>query len=102
MAKTPQLGKAKIIQAQTIWSLFGHVIDPTDTHSISPTDPVDKYIHGGAPAVRAFANVLNKSPQFKGFGLALVPGDLANVQDIGDIVAAIIAWLQSHGWKVVI
>ena len=95
MAKTP-----KVIRAQTIMSLFRSVLDPNGTRHIDFDAPITKYVMGGAGAVRSFANRLNKSPQFKGYGLSLVPGDMADVATVEDVGAVIIAWFQQNNWRV--
>lgn len=92
----------KSIRAQTIWTRLRNILDPSGSRIIRPTDPVGKHIRGGPGAVRAFANVLNTSPPFKRDGLALVPGDMAGVQTIGDIGAKIVGWYQSNGWDITI
>src|SRR4051812_8072476 len=97
-ANTPH--SAKVISAATIWARLVRVLDPTGTKVITPKDPVEDHIKGGPQAVRAFANVLNNSPQFSADGLSLVPGDMANVATIGDIEVAIIKNYESRGWTV--
>jgi hypothetical protein len=61
-----------------------------------------KPVRGGKPAVRAFANVLNKSPQFKGFKLSLVPGDMQAVGTVADIGAVLIDWFKANGYRVIV
>lgn len=91
---------AKVISAAAIWARLVRMLDPAGSKIITPADPVEDHIKGGPQAVRAFANVLNKSPEFSADGLSLVPGDMANVAVIGDIAAAIIKNYESRGWKV--
>ena len=79
-----------------------HVIDPTDNRTILWDAPIGKYIRGGKPAVRAFANVLNKSPQFRGYKLSLTPGDLNDVKSVADVGAVIIDWFTSNGYRVIV
>ena len=92
----------KVIRAQTIWSRLRTLLDPSGRRQIDPDDKYGKHIRGGADALAAFANVLNKHPPFESDGLALVPGDLRDVVTIGDIGAAIVTWYRDNGWKVTI
>lgn len=93
---------SRVIRAQTVWSRLRTVLDPTGARLIRPGDAVGLHIRGGRPAVRAFANVLNESRQFKPDRLALTPAAFASVATIGDIGAKIILWYQTNGWEVTI
>jgi hypothetical protein len=44
---------------------------------------------------------LNKSPQFRGYQLALDEADIDSVESVEDMVSAIIESFQHHGWTVV-
>lgn len=90
----------RVISAQTIMSTLRHVIDPTDSRTIIWSAPVGKYIRGGPAAVRAFFGPLNRA--FRGFNLALKPGNLANVETISDVGAVIIEWFQRNGYRVIL
>jgi hypothetical protein len=91
-----------VITAQWIMTSLRHVLDPTDNRTIVWDGPVGRYIRGGKPAVRAFANVLNKSPQFRGFKLSLVPGDMQDVGTVADIGAVLIDWFKANGYRVIV
>jgi hypothetical protein len=93
---------AKTIRAGTIASLLRNVIDPDGEQQIEWEAPAADYIMGGGGEMAAFVNVLNGSQQFSGYGLSLEPHDLADVDLMREIVAAIIKWFQDNGWKVVI
>ncbi len=86
---------ARTIRAETIWARLRAILGP-----VSPGDGTEAHI-GNAQAVHAFANVLNGHPPFLADGLALTPGNLHGCTTIGCIAAAIIAWYQRNGWRVV-
>lgn len=87
----------KTIAASKIYALFIAVLGRPIR---LPSDPVGDYIQGGPGAVPAFANKLNTSPQFRPYGLDLVPGDVANVQTIGQLGGAVVRNFQENGWTV--
>jgi hypothetical protein len=91
-----------VVAAQWIMTSLRHVIDPTDSRTILWDAPISKYVRGGTPAVRAFANVLNRSPQFSGYQLGLTPGDLNGVKSVADVGAAIIDWFKGNGYRVIV
>jgi hypothetical protein len=93
---------AKTIRAGTIASLLRNVLDPYGERQIEWEAPASDYIIGAGGEMTAFVNVLNGSQQFSGYGLSLETYDLADVDLLRDIVAAIIKWFQDNGWKVVI
>lgn len=76
------------------------IIDPTNKRPILWHAPIGKYIKGGKPAIRAFHNVLNQSPEFRGYGLDLTPGDLNDVKSIADIGVVLIDWFKGKGYDV--
>lgn len=91
-----------IIRAGTITSLLRSVLDPSGQRQIDWEAPASEYIVGENGAPSAFANALNRSPQFSGYGLSLGPNDLADADKLRDIVEAIIGWFQRRGWQVVL
>jgi hypothetical protein len=91
-----------VITAQSIMTSLRHVIDPTDKRTILWDAPVGRYIRGGKAAVRAFHNVLNKSPQFRGYKLSLTPGDMNDVGTVADIGIVVIDWFKGHGYRVIV
>ena len=88
------------IQATAIAALLGEVIDPDGSHQIAWDDPIGRYLSGGAGALAALAAKLNRSQEFQGYGLALGPQDLAEVETLRDVLSAIIRWFQESGWVV--
>ena len=91
-----------VITAQWIITSLRNVLDPKDNRTILWDAPIARYVRGGKPAVRAFANVLNRSPQFKGFELGLTPGDMQDVATVADIGAVIIDWFKTNGYRVIV
>jgi hypothetical protein len=92
---------AQIMNAQTIVSLFRNVLDPTGTRHIEWKKPIGYYVPGGPGALPAFADYLNKSPQFRGYHLALDEADVQSVKSVEDMVSVIIGSFQEHGWTVI-
>lgn len=90
------------IHAQTIWALYRSVLDPKGQRQIVWSDAIGKYVRGGEGVIHAFANVLNRSPQFKGYGLGLVPGDMTGVKTVEDVAVVIANWFKKNNWKVVL
>jgi hypothetical protein len=88
---------AKVIRAETIWDRLRSILGASVTSDSSTGDHI-----GDEQAVRAFADLLNKSALFRGDGLALEPGNLAGCKTIGCIATAIISWYQRNGWQVVV
>jgi hypothetical protein len=88
------------IRAETVASLLRNVLDPENELTIEWEAKVGDYILGGAGALAAFADVLNRSPQFSGFGLALGPHDMAAVAIVRDLLIVLIGWFQGNGWTV--
>lgn len=91
-----------VINVQLIMTLLRHVIDPTDSRTILWDAAIGRYIRGGRPAIRAFANVLNRSAEFRGYGLDLTPGDLADVGSMAAIGAVLIDWFKRNGYRVIV
>jgi hypothetical protein len=52
-------------------------------------------------ALPAFADYLNKSPQFRGYHLALDEADIQSVKSVEDMVRVIIGSFEEHGWTVI-
>ena len=93
---------SKTIRAGTIASSLRSVVDPSGSHQIEWGAPVERYLTGGGGALAAFASHLNRSAEFSGYQLALGPEDLADAETMQDVLSAIIAWFQDHGWQVVL
>jgi hypothetical protein len=91
-----------VISVQLIMTLLRHVIDPTDSRTILWEAPIGRYIRGKKPAIRAFANVLNRSAEFRGFRLSLTPGDLNDVGSMADMGAVLIGWFKNNGYRVIV
>ena len=88
----------RYISNQTILSILRQLFDPNGNRPVVLDAPIENYIKGGRPAVRAFFAPLNRA--FKSFGLNLKPGDLANVETVKDLVAVIVKWFTNHGYQV--
>lgn len=74
------------------------------TKYIDPDSPPSDYIRtddsAGSEALRAFTQVLNNSEEFKNDGLHLSPGDVADVETMGQLGGVIVDWYRKNGWLV--
>lgn len=78
------------------------ILDPFGRRTIDWDEKIGRYIHGGSGAVQAFADVLNRSPQFADYSLNLGPHHMTPVKLVRDLIAVIADWLRANGWKIVI
>jgi hypothetical protein len=99
MTKERLSSNKPVVRAQWIMTSLRQIIDPSNKRTIIWDAPVGKYIRGGKPAVRAFHNVLNLSPEFSGYGLDLTPGDMHGVKLIKDIGVILIQWFKRKGLR---
>lgn len=90
----------KVIRAGTLISLLRSVLDANTHDPIKWDEDIGLYVTGGGGALAAFAQRLNGSPQFSGYGLALSAGDLAQVKTMRGLVNAIGAWFEGDGWTI--
>jgi hypothetical protein len=91
-----------VVSTRWIMTSLRYVIDPAGRRIILWDAPISRYIRGGRPAVRAFHNILNRSPNFKGYNISLTPGDLNDVKSVSDIGVVIIDWFRSERYRIVI
>lgn len=85
---------AKIISASKIYDLWVQVLGrPIKKLDDDPNDY-------GITSVIAYADHLNKTPQFKPYRLDLQQADMVNVHNMGELGGAIVRNFQENGWTV--
>lgn len=92
----------KTISARIIAANIKLVLDPSGKKVMEWDAKITKFVKGGDAALSAFTAVLNQSEPFSGYGLALKPTDLAEVEVVKDVLTAVIRWFQGAGYKVTI
>lgn len=85
---------SKTIQASTIYDLWVAVLG---RRIKDLNDPPSDY---GIADIIGYADFLNKTPEFKKYGLDLQQSDVVNVNTMGDLGGAIVGNFQSNGWTV--
>jgi len=88
----------RVISQDAIILMLRHLLDPHGIYPVVLKAPIENYIRGGKPALRAFFAPLNRA--FRSYGLNLKPGDLANVKTVLDVVDVIDNWFRKHGYQV--
>ncbi|WEJ08554.1 hypothetical protein [Sinorhizobium prairiense] len=100
-AKTLNLFFEKVITGRTIYRRLCKVLR---TNYINPDASPSEYIRSdedsGSKALRAFTQVLNNSAEFQPDGLHLLPGDFADVENMGQLGGVIVGWYRKNGWQV--
>ena len=85
---------AKIISASKICDLWIQVLGrPIKKLDDDPNDY-------GITSVIAYADHLNKTPEFRPYHLDLEQADMVNVHNMGQIGGAIVRNFQENGWTV--
>jgi hypothetical protein len=85
---------AKTIRASTIYALWIHVLGrPIKDLNDSPDDY-------NIPNVIAYADFLNRTPEFAPYGLNLQQADVVNVNTMGKLGGAIVRNFRENGWNV--
>ena len=90
-------GRSKSIAAEEIARrltvAFGRPID-------SPADPIGKYIHGGAAALRAFPIALNRTKLFAVDEIIFTTGEFDTCTTVGQLGGIIVKRYVQAGWDV--
>lgn len=87
---------------QTIQTRVRTVLDPKNSQSVKYDDLVSKYVGGGAAAIVAFVDELNKYPPFKKDGLTVFPSDVPDNPQVYEITAAVVGNYKKRGWTITV